>query len=362
MSTVPIIESIGLEIETDNLIRTGNNSGEFSEDHDASIETYKYTDPALSGMLLERPLTSRSKRVVSGTEFKSSILTFNNKEDIYPSIERFLYSLESRGECPESKKSGIHVHVCMPYSLNILKNAMNVAAHLEQVFMYLGGLGYTNRGVYNDFAFFRPITKCGPVVTTTGNGYGQCFNIKDLYESTSVKEFFYRYGGIDTGHIPGKYTPIRYHWITLYPLLTFGTMEYRVFNKTLNPMYLYSVIKFCQLVSKEMLGCTTNLPENSIFDPHSKTSVIDTMLSFVKSHSLHIDRSELDTLTNIIERTPSIRLEQNYVLTHLARGGSRVNSIFGSNYCTPSVPSSALKIPEVTTIHDLNPDNEPLLG
>jgi hypothetical protein len=239
-----------------------------------------------------------------------------------------------------------------------------MSAHLEQVFFYLGGMGYTNRGIYNDFAYCRPITKTGPIVTATSNGQGQCFVLDDLYNSKSVREFFYKYGGMTVGNPPGsKYVPIRYHWITLYPLLTYGTVEYRIFNKTMNPNYLYTIVKFCQLVSNEMLSGTKELPENSIFSPHDKGSVIRTLTSFINKFELDLNECEIKTLISIIERTPDIKLKQEYIYTHLARNGNHMSTIFGDGYCTPNIPMDKVKAPEIITIREFERNqNNPVLG
>lgn len=362
----PIIESIGIEIETDNIIRGANNSLDnnryFVQDHDASIESYKYIDPSLPNILLDVPLTNNSRRYVTGTEFKSKVLTFNTKGDIYPIIEDFLFDLEDKGESSESKRCGTHIHVCMPYSLDILKNIIKVASHLEQVFFYLGGFGYTNRGIYNDFAFFRPITKFGPAVTKINRGnFGQCFNIEDLLDSKSVSEFFFKYGGINLENIPRKYTPVRYHWITLYPLLTYSTIEYRVFNKTLNPMYLYAAVKFCQLVSSTMLNEVGELSVNSIFDNHCKEKIENTLLDFISRFKLNLTDSEIKVLLSIIKRTPNIEMNKKYVMSHLV-GADQVAPCFNDSYSTPKIDIKDCIVPSVITIHNIGQEVNPYLG
>jgi hypothetical protein len=353
----PIIDSIGIEIETDCIPRgrTSRVDG-FQEDHDASIESIGWTDSKCPGLFFSKPLSTKSGQVTLGTEYKSSVLTLNLNEDIYPVLCKALYDIESKGEGYESKRSGIHVHVCMPYNLDIIKNLFNICAHLEQVFFYLGGMGYGNRGVDNDFAFCRPITKCGPPVIPTVNGLGQCFVLEDLLSSKTIKELFNRYGGISIDNPPNKYTPVRYTWVTIYPLLNLGTVEFRIFNKTLNPNYLYSIVKLCQFVCNTSLrNSETELPVNSIYTPHTKEQVLDTLNKFIYSFSNYLTNTDVLTLQTIIKRTPDINLKENYFYTHLL-ARNRLANVFNNSYCTPVIDTSLVTVPRVITIHELEGD------
>lgn len=359
----PIIESIGIEFETDyiNRNRVSRGFNDFNTEHDASIESYAYYH---SGELYKNRAKSNDESTVIGCEFKSKVFTFNYKEDLYGSICTLLSELEELGDSYKSMRSGVHVHVCMPYNIHILKSSLRSAAHLEQVFFYLGGMGYTNRGVENGFSFCRPITKYGPILVPAFNGeLCQCFNLDDLYDAKTVAEFFNRYGYIDFKNPPSKYNPVRYHWITLYPLLTYGTVEYRIFNKTYNPVYLYTIVKFCQQVAN---SCLTNkfmqLEENSIYNAHSIDSVIDTMKSFIYKYELCLDDKDVRVLVEIIKNTPMINLKPQYCTSHLAaRNDMRL--VFNSEYHTPFIPkSSDIITPKVTTIHTLNNNSSGILG
>lgn len=359
-----VIESVGIEFETDYINRgeyqrVGN---DFSTEHDASIESYAYKH---NGVLYKNKPKSQDNYAVIGCEFKSKVFTFNYKEDLYNRLCDFLSGLEEVGDSYKSMRSGIHVHICMPYNINILKSLLKSAAHLEQVFFYLGGMGYENRGVMNDFSFCRPITKYGPVIVPTYSGeYCQSFNLSDLYEARTVEDFFMKYGYIDLKNPPGKYTPVRYHWITLYPLLTYGTVEYRIFNKTYNPLYLYTIVKFCQQVSN---ACLTNkftyLEANSIYDKTDKSVIIDTMESFIYKYELSLDDKDIRILREIINSTPEINMSNKYCHTHLT-ARNEVRRMFSESYHPDfiDVNSSTVITPKVTTIHTLSHEKRPELG
>jgi hypothetical protein len=362
----PIVETVGIEVETD-LINRGDirhSVDNFTTEHDASIESYAYLH---NGIQFKNRPKSTDSHIILGCEFKSRIFTFNYKEDLYDTLCNFLSKMEEMGDSYQSTRSGIHIHICMPYNIQILASSLRAAAHLEQVFFYLGGMGYANRGAINDFSFCRPITKYGPALVPTYNErYCQCFNLKDLYETKSVEEFFYRYGSIDFRNPPGKYTPVRYHWITLYPLLTYGTIEYRIFNKTYNPLYLYTIVKFCQQVSN---ACLTNkflqLPENSIYTPNSKDNIIDTLNNFIYKYELPFDITEIRVLEEIINNTPEIVVNNKYCMTHLLSARNDVRQSFSPSYHPPFITvtnNDDVITPNVTTIHTLNQNSHSILG
>jgi hypothetical protein len=358
-----VITSVGIEFESDyiNRSRVRGTTSDFSTEHDASIESYAYDH---RGQLFKNKLKQNDESVIVGCEFKSRVFAFDYKEDLYDNLCSLLSKLEEMGDSYKSDRSGIHVHICMPYNIHILKSSLRAAAHLEQVFFHLGGMGYENRGIHNNFSFCRPITKYGPSLVPMYDGnYCQCFNLDDLYSAKTVDEFFNRYGDINLQNPPGKYTPVRYHWITLYPLLTYGTIEYRIFNKTYNPLYLYTIIKFCQQVSNT---CLTHkfpqLEENSIYSATSISSIINTMKNFIYKYELSLDEKDIMILEEIIKNTPLIKLDDKYCITHLQSSRSDLRRAFNDSYHPPYISTSNAITPKVVTIHNINRNTDPILG
>lgn len=320
-SRYPLLNSFGVEIETEGILRgnlPSNLRNSFSEDHDASIETPGIRiNPENHSQFFEDPegLVSSFPKATIGSELVSRVLNVENTDD-KQSIFKLCGWLCENGESHESFRAGIHVHISMGYDQKILMNLVKVTAHLEQVFYYLGGMGYEFRGLQNDFTYCRPITKFGPSVIK-GSKYFQAFTTNKLLATANERNFFDAYGGINIENPPGKYYPIRYNWFTFYPLLSKGTVEFRVFNKTLNPQYIWSAILLSRKVCEVSLKTNhlLDLAENSIYDDHSKDHVLRTFINFAEMYGL--DDRTIRTIAMIIERTPEIKPEQTYVFTHL---------------------------------------------
>ncbi len=352
-STTELLDSFGLEFEAEQVVRGNlprNLKNFFSEDHDASIETpaIRY-NPERENQFFEDPEEMLNFPTTTiGSEFVSKILNVNSIE-ARKAIDSLVSYLYCAGECEESFRSGIHVHINLGYRLPTLINLVKLSAYLEQVFYYVGGMGYEHRGLRNDFIYCRPITKFGPTITKWNSKNIQIFNTNRLTSSNSVEEFFDNYGGINVNNPPGKYYPVRYNWMTLYPLLTKGTIEFRVFNKTLNPSYIWNAILFsrkvCEtaLFSKKIL----DLPENSIYDPHDKHHVLESFYNFARMSEM--EDSPVYSLETIINRTPDMIANPEYCYSHLE---GKFNPNFQN--VDPEVITARIKNPNFVDLHTLN--------
>lgn len=348
MPPYPILTSIGVEIEIEDvqLESIPRNIREFWHlEHDASCEKYIYR----KGNLFYAKNIDGSNKVKTGGELVSSVIDTEDKSYLRK-IEELFQFLTENGESYNSFRAGTHIHVSFPVSTEILKNIVGLAAHLEQVFFYLGGMGYTFRGLNNNCTYCRPITKFGPsVVSNINTGkLSQVFSVESLLQAENVKDFFLRYGGIDKNNPPGKYNPMRYNWITLYPLLTKGTIEFRIFNKTLNPYYLFSVIEFCQEFAKFALRGGKDLEQNSIYDVHTKEFVLKTLLEFCGNAGM--DYSTISILKKIVMNTPQIMLDKNYYWTHLRYTKFNKVEVMDLKYEHPVVKAER---PNFVDIHNL---------
>lgn len=350
MSNVPIINCIGIEFETESLI-PGTLPREFrndwNEDHDASIESFAWRK---NGVVYKTQVAN-GQRIKLGTELVSTIL-YSEKEEFKNIIRNILNWVQEQGELEESFRAGIHIHVSMPTHIRIVKNIINLGAHLEQVFFYLGGMGYQFRGIQNDCTYCRPITKFGPSCVKYDRSGIQCFNIKDLLEAKDLQDFWYKYGGIDMNSVMGKYNPMRYTWLTLYPLLTKGTIEFRIFNKTLNYYYLTAIIEFVKKFCEVALMGSFEFPENSIYDKHTKNGVLKTLYEFSKY--VNLDDSTLSILSKIIQRTPEITLEPKYFWSHLLYTKyNKLESLPWSYYVPTKISKTIIFEPKFVDIHRL---------
>lgn len=342
-----ILERIGFEFESPTMYRECRLPDElrkyFKKDHDASIETpvrrrgeYIFT---------YNTNTVRTEDWVIGSEFVSIPLKV---EDFPTAVKLLIGYLNSEGESIEAQRCGIHFHIAMAYNNHILKNLVQLSRNMEQVFYYIGGMGQEFRGIKNDFTYCRPVTKYGPSVVPNGNYYSQVYNVEDLLESKDTEMFWDRYGGMNEMNPPSKYHPARYGWITLYPLLTKGTVEFRVFNHTLESVYLIAASELCRKFCEISFTTLPELSENSIYDQHNKDQVIETLNNF--SAISNLSNFSRKVLTKIIELTPEIDPPtKKYFHTHLR------NSTFGgfSKYSPARIPEGVIQRPNFVDIHVL---------
>jgi hypothetical protein len=357
-----LISTIGLEFETDNLFPNQLSRdffNGFSTTRDSSIESriiqsglFKIKfDPNKSNIRLFP--TSRTN--IMGTEIVS--VPIDTEVPYLPILKRLTTGLQNLGETEKSYRAGIHYHINFNYSLSILKSVLRLARHLEDIFFLLGGNGYKYRGEITDGVHCRPITKFGPPCVTNYEGdLSQIFVLDDLLEAETIPAFWRRYGYVSPDNY-NRHHPVRYHWINLLSLLAHSTLEFRVFNKTLNPYYMWAEIEFCKAFSQYCLGNNYNefqkrnlISENSVFDNRSKEEIINTFLEFSSICSL--DKEVENILKTIMLRTPVPNIRPGYIHSHLrfTHNMTLDRSYFDSNYCPPSISSSQVRKPEFEEI------------
>lgn len=358
MKNVPIIDSVGLELESET-VRAGDlDIDGFYQEHDASIESVVKVEPNLNVYFDSTstiPSGMRTEEKIVGVEFVSRIIDTTN--NAYENKIRSLTSiLREAGEPPQSFRASLHVHVCVPHRLVILKNLLVLGRRFERMMFHIGGMGYEFRGKINSSLYCRPITGKGPVCVPTRKGYkSQCFVLDDCLEATSVEDFWRKHGDINPSNPPNKYWPSRYVWLSLFPINTKGTIEFRQFNKTLNPLYIISAIKLCQAFSE--LSLNTKLmyaysgieEEQSIFKPYTIQDVYNDLDYFRELTEL--DERTYTILKLIIKGTPTVKIDDTYINSHLEQRG-QISRLFGDNYCPPEINESLIVNPDVTDRHN----------
>jgi len=364
-ANVEMGRNIGIEIEventTPNVVRNNPAVADyFSNTHDASIES-DATFLSNSGIVSRRNNLTfmRSGNKTIGVEFVSRILDGESEQEVLSALKCITYALEDAGEPDESYRAGIHVHVSMAYNLRVLKSIIRLGRHLEQVFFYLGGMGYKFRGMENGCAYCRPITKWGPAVVRLNDVYwGQCFNIPALLEAKNTDEFWARYCNA-ANWVDDRYIAVRYHWLNLAAILQKGTLEFRVFNKTLNPFYILAIANFCRSFcnyafasSYQTIKDDSLIKENSIYDKHSQKGILETLDEFCGI--AEVDESTKQTLISIITRTPPIEIAPVFMTTHLRECAAYFSRNNTFQYFPPIV-KEAVK-PKVVDIHTLRGD------
>lgn len=358
----------GIEIETDALTKEHlphfqKRNTTWRYQHDASCETDKNRiDLGLVVGKSEIPLAKKNNIVV-GAELVSDIFN-SDDENFFYDISAVCRKLEELGEPRESERSGIHYHISLPDSgLRILKSLLRLGRYFEPLFFYAGGMGYKFRGESNDSIYCRPITGDGPpyVPIMDGNTFSPCFNIPDLLKAKTTREFWTKFG--DIRHHDFRYNPIRYMWLNLYPLYPGesykgGTVEFRVFNKTLNPFFIYATFFLCRKFVELALTAGFRdlkelnlLKENSIYDS-SKSSALDLLDVFTNITGL--DKKFHDIISCMIKTTPTISLREGLILSHLLH---RIRRYYWNEDMyrdeVKKVTKSNCRKPEYTDIHVL---------
>ena len=376
-----LFNSVGIEIEIED-IRADNLKGlsnlRFRIHRDASCESDGYTikgikinvedsDKKLLNLFPVNRNTYGCELVTAGTLDTSTL------EYLYE-LKRLTNLLISNGESVKSYRAGFHVHINLPYNLSILKSTLRLARHLEQVLYLLGGMGYDYRGFKNNSAYCRPITKFGPVCVKTGwRSFSQVFTIAELLKTKSTSEFKIKYGNIN--RLRGShYIPIRYHGINLLPLFTQGSLEFRMFNKSLNPYYIMAIIEFCKSFSEYVVHTSFKslkeenlLKENSIFDIKGEVDreyIIDTFSHFIEISNFE-NREIIDTLYEILRNSSvdSLVTPNKYFYTHLMfhRQGGRSPIHWEEREYEPKVIlEKEISVPEFEDIHVLRERNNQL--
>jgi hypothetical protein len=132
-----------------------------------------------------------------------------------------------------------------------------------------------------------------------------------------------------------------------------GTLEFRVFNTTLNPYFIYSIVELCKAFTSLSLQWGYKnfkeedlLVENSIFDFTSKKKVYELLDQFVDY--VNLDSPIVDILKRICVITPGFTLPNNYIYTH-----KRVETFWTDSIYKPIRITEEIKTPKYIDIHVL---------
>jgi hypothetical protein len=371
MVTPILAETIGFELECENIHRQRVRklpSG-FNTTTDASIESDALLINGIPVILHGESKALKFSAGVLGTEILSSVIDTN--KNYLGVLKELCNTLRALGESEQSKRAGIHVHISFINNLRILKSALEVGAWLEDVFFLLGGLGYEFRGIENDATYCRPITEFGPpIVEDEGGNLYPCFILNEVLAANSMDEFRIRLGDLKKLH-GNRYIPIRYMWLNFYNIYSEQcTIEFRTWNKTLDPMAMYMAIEVCkafaQFAVSRAYGKSEPLPVNSIYHRRSKSEITETFLSFANEVGLpdHI----ISTAMELLEKTPisGLALPRQYTFTHLRfhRQGRKdprhwVRSGYRPNLC---VSFSDVRVPVFLDSHNLRHLNHEALS
>jgi hypothetical protein len=352
--SLPLGGTVGIEFETENISpgEVSGLGGSWEGTHDASIEMD--TSRCRTGFPLRNSgfLGKLGDRHVMGVELVSGVYNLD-QESPEEDIHTLTKWLSERCEPAQSFRAGIHVHVGLPsYNLDFLKSYVAWGSHLEALFFMIGGMGYRFRGELNDSAFCRPITGNGPLVVPHGRRLVKCFDSSDLMNAKSIGDFWYRYGNSSWTSSPTRYVPQRYVWLNFYSILAHHTLEFRVFNKTLNPAYILAIVELCQKFTVNAIK-SSEYPTQimSAFDVRNigKPALLRRLESL--GEAWRLSPRTVKVLSDIINRTPEVTLDDRLVYSHLSSAG--IFDPTNESYTPRSVDSDDVFRANVVTIHSL---------
>lgn len=361
-----LLNSVGIELEVEDIIRETFPQLKFKTFNlnlhsDASCESNRYyiltqkkqVFPVFSANSLLGRYINRNR---VGFEIVTNIVNTENRDEFKKDLKKLTEKLIELGESQESYRGSIHIHVNCPVNLDVLKKIIEIGGYLEKFFFSIGGMGYKFRGLENDSTYCRPITKYGPPVINTEKGLCQVYTTKNLLESETIDEFFNQYGDLPN-QINNNYFPVRYTWLNLSPIYldNRGSLEFRIFNKTLNHNLIYAAVEFCKLFVKvavlEAFKPTLNFYENSVYNYLSKEEIIQTFRNVLEiAGSFPEEILELEKIIN------PITLDEKYYfshLMHLKRGDITSPHWRRTENKKATVVSGKIYIPTFLDIHNI---------
>ena len=366
--TKPILaETIGFELEVENVYRQRIRQlpNGFNLTGDASVESDSLMIKGIPVVLHTESKALKFNSGTIGSEILSSVIDTN--KNYLGILKQLCSTLLSLGESEQSKRAGIHVHISFINNLRILKSALEVGAYLEDVFFLLGGMGYEFRGIENDSTYCRPITAFGPPIVSDDEGsLFPCFVLEEVLASKDMDQFRTRLGDLYNLH-GNRYIPIRYMWLNFYNILSSQcTIEFRTWNKTLDPMAIYMAIEvskaFAQYAISRAYAKSDPLPVNSVYDRRSKGEMIETFLSF--ANEVELSSHVIGIALDLMEQTPisGLALPREFTYSHLrfhSQGRKDPNHWVHTSY-RPSIEVEDMEVrtPEFLDIHNLRNINQ----
>jgi len=362
----PLIDTIGIEFESlythENTPPTHGVKEFLNNSHDASIQTDMHNllggrvfgninNKEFKGMMLNRNMVTVGNELVT--------VPIHDKVILQKVVKRITNNLFEAGETTKGPREALHIHVCFPFNLEILKRILNVSLVLENFFFNIGCLGYEFRGLKNNSIYCRPFSEFGPPVILNNSIPRQVLNVDNLLEAQTIESFWNLYGNIGMGG-NNRYHPARYFYVNLYSLLLHDTLEFRVFNKTLDSNRILALVELCQGICKIVLdehkyNFICSLGKRSIFtitDINTNLNVLNALDSV-----LNFSDNTLKILKDIIIYSPPFKLESAYVYTHVKKFLEHGNRVLDSRHSSPDLSEFTILETKVEDIHNLRDNN-----
>lgn len=263
-----------------------------------------------------------------------------------------------------SHRASIHFHVGFANNLNLLKNMLTIALHLEPVFYRLGGMGGTHRGYINNFNYCRPLLNSAVVPVapssqrdmresipdrvprtleelreygkekrrksnaaySSGNAWVKISNPLQALKAETIQRFWASFG-IECNNQPSfKYHPVRYSGWNFFSVFAHGTMEARHFNQSLDANLVVATaklvrasIELSQHLSKRELSMFETVNPFEQISVGNAVESIQRVISFCEQKEVEYLPTEREQklLYETIEKSKVLPIPQDSVKTHI---------------------------------------------
>lgn len=307
------ITTLGLEIETDIIsnnilantfdsIDLGNGISfrqiiKFHNDASASTPFYNYYGLTF----FRRNITPFAIRAdEGGTEVVTEPIPF---EIMQLAVRNILGIFSCKGEYATSQRGATHIHVGFPNHYPWIINFLKICYYLEDVFFGIAGLGNQYRGISNSSIYSRPLSS-PPALHNDLVGWFEIFDIDKIIKAPPAEDIFWRLFFVGRDSAIGRYPPARYLFVNIMSILQHGTLELRILNNTLNPLYLLSVIKFFQAICE--LSIHLSPTYNFDYEENNLEIKISKIFKLISKHDVEIKMTEgeMNTIAELLIITP----------------------------------------------------------
>lgn len=167
-------------------------------------------------------------------DYQAEMVTPICQYDDIPVIQELVRRLRRKGAVA-GQKCGIHIHVdAAPYDARTLRNITNIMASKEDLIYKALQVQVERKNQY-----------CQPVNAL----FLEELNRKKPKTTEGVKTIWYRGGDKSRSH----YDKSRYHCLNLHSVFEKGTIEFRLFNSTMDDGEVKAYIHLCLAISHQAL-------------------------------------------------------------------------------------------------------------
>ena len=236
------MQKFGLELEFTGITREeaafviGEYWGRKPRKYNGNHDTYEIMDRSRRNwrIVYDSSIVSECQHYYATEDYQVEMVTPICHYDDIPVIQELVRRLRSKGAVA-GQKCGIHIHVdATPYDARTLRNITNIMASKEDLIYKALQVQVERKNKY-----------CQPVNSL----FLEELNRKKPKTTEGVKTIWYRGKDKSRNH----YDKSRYHCLNLHSVFEKGTIEFRLFNSTMDDGEVKAYIHLCLAISHQAL-------------------------------------------------------------------------------------------------------------